>query len=329
MNKRKHVGFQFSSQELTLNIDEFSKRYITPAVTALANQIDVDGLLLYKKVWNCVGAAGTLPATLAQLLSAGQKLDENGAPVDGMRSLVLNPASQASMVGALTTLYNPSEEISKQYKKGRMANAAGFEISMDQNVASHTVGALGGTPLVDGATQSGASILTKGWTSAASNRLKQGDVITFASVYAVNPQSKVSTGSLMQFVVTADFSSDGSGNGTIAISPAITLTGPYQNVDSLPADAAAIKTFDQVSSSGGKVTPQNLAFHKDAFALVMADLEVPGGVDMASRATDPDAGLTIRLVRDYDVNNDVFPCRLDVLYGWEAIYPELACRFIG
>jgi hypothetical protein len=34
----------------------------------------------------------------------------------------------------------------------------------------------------------------------------------------------------------------------------------------------------------------------------------------------------MRIVRQYDINNDNIPCRLDVLYGYKTIRPELACR---
>lgn len=330
LDQRKHVGMQFSMQDMTLSIDEFRGRYIKPAITALANQIDFAVGGMYKSVWNSVGVAGTVPATLAVALAAGQKLDENGCPADGDRSLVLNPAGQAGLVGGLSTLFQSASELDKQYKKGRMGEAAGFTWYMGQNINTHTVGPLGGTPLVNGnATDVTSSLSTKGWTSAAASRLKKGDVLTLAGVNAVNPQSKADTGSLMQFVVTSDFSSDGSGNGSVGISPTITLAGPYQNVTALPIDGAAIKIFDQVSTSASKVTPANLAFHKDAFVMGMVDLELPGGVDMAARAVDPDAGLSIRIVRDYDINTDNMPCRLDVLYGLLAVYPELACRLQG
>lgn len=330
LDQRKHVGMQFSMQDMTLSIDEFRSRYIKPAITALANNVDFAVGGLYKSVWNTVGVAGTAPSTLAVALSAGQKLDENGCPVDGDRSLVLNPAGQSGLVAGLSTLFQSAGELDKQYRKGRMGQAAGFDWYMGQNINVHTVGPLGGTPLVNGnASDATSSLSTKGWTSAAASRLKKGDVLTLAGVNAVNPQSKSDTGSLMQFVVTADFSSDSSGNGSVGISPTITLAGPYQNVTALPIDGAAIKIFDQVSTSASKVSPANLAFHKDAFVLGMVDLELPGGVDMAARASDPDAGLSIRIVRDYDINTDNMPCRLDILYGLVAVYPELACRLQG
>jgi hypothetical protein len=331
VDQQKHVAFQFSSRELTLSIDEFSDRYIKPAVAALANKIDFDGLGLYKQVWNTVGTPETTPSTLATYLAAGRKLDENACPVDDQRSVVINPAAQAGVVDALKGLFQSSEQIKKQYEKGMMGLAAGFKWKMDQNVNMHTVGPLGGTPLVKTtiATQGVSQVVAKDFTSAAANRLKAGDVFTIGGVFSVNPQNRQSTGVLQQFVVTEDIDSDGSGDATIKFAPAIYSTGVLQNVDSLPQEDAAILVFAHASSHANKLSPVNLAYHKDAFVLGMADLELPGGVDMASRAVDPDAGLSIRIVRAYDINNDTFPCRLDVLYGWKAIYPELACRIQG
>ena len=336
LDTRKHVGFQFSMQELTLNIDEFSDRYIKPAVTALANKIDYDGLdMVRNSVWNSVGVPGTQPTSealaLAQVLAAGQKLDENGCPMDGKRSLVVSPASQVAYVKHLSGLFNSQSALAKQYEKGRMATALGFDWKMDQNVVSHTVGDHEGTPAVDTTvTANGtATIHLDGTLGTVTGWAKKGDVITIADVYAVNPQTKESTGSLMQFVVTADTNSSANEIAALPISPAIYLTGPYKNVNRAPTDGDVVKIFGHATSYANLVTPVNVAYHKDAFVLGMADLDLPGGVDMAARASDPDSGLSIRLVRQYDINNDVMPCRLDVLYGWKAIYPELACRIQG
>lgn len=324
LNQQKHVGFQFSSKDMTLSIDEFGARYIKPAIVALANKIDYDGLQQFKNVANLVGAAGTVPNTALVYLQAGQKLDEMGCPVDGDRSVVINPAAQAVTVDALKGLFQSSERIKEQYEKGRMGEGLGFTFKMDQNVGSQTVGPLGGTPLVDGTgdSLSGNSISTKGWTSAAAARLNIGDVFTIGAVNAVNPQTRVSTGSLQQFVVTAAFSSSSSGKGDVSIYPAIIASGQYQTVDALPLDGAAITVVGSANTSYA----QNLAYHKDAFCLGMADLDLPGGVEMADRARDPDAGLSLRIVRAYDINSDNHPCRIDVLYGWQTLYAELACR---
>jgi hypothetical protein len=274
-------------------------------------------------VYNSVGTPGTALSSGDLILDAGALLDDNATPRgDSLRSAVFSPKSSAGVIKGLKSIFNDGRSISDQYKTGNLGNLYGFKTSMDQNIINRTVGPLGGTPLVNGATQTGSSLVTDGWTAAAAARLKKGDVFTIAGVYGVNPQSRVSTNSLQQFVVTADVSSDGSGNATVPISPAITPTGQFQNVTASPADNAAIT----VVGAAGTVTTQNLAYHRDSITLATADLPLPGGVDMASRKADSQTGLSVRAVRQYNITTDQFPLRLDVLYGWAMLYPEWACR---
>jgi hypothetical protein len=319
------VDLSFTSKELTLSIDEFSDRIIKPAMAAIANKIDRDGLAMYAQIANAVGTPGTVPTTLKTYLQAGAKLDYEAVPRDGNRSLVLDPNAQVEIVDALKGLFQSTNEIKSQYERGNMGLAGGFKWSMDQNVVNHTVGPLGGTPTVNGAGQTGAALVTNGWTAAAALRLRAGDVFTIAGVFAVNPQSRQSTGQLRQFVVTANVSSDGAGNATIPIFPAIVASGAFQTVVSSPAAAASIT----VLGAAGVITPAHLAYHKNAFTLGCADLLLPKGVDMAARVSDKQLGMSARMVRQYNISNDTFPCRFDVLYGWKAIYPELACRIQG
>lgn len=323
IDKQKHVGFEFTSKDLTLTIDRFAERYLDSAAVALANQMDVDGLTTaYQGTANAVGTPGTVPSTFLTYLEAGQKMDENSCPVDDKRSIVINPGMQVKIVDALKGLFQSSSEIDKQYKKGKMGMAAGFNWYMDQNVRTHTVGPLGGTPLVNGGSQTGSSLVTDGWTAAAASRLKAGDVFTIAGVYAVNPVSGDTLSSLQQFVVTADVSSDGSGNATIPIYPAITATGASKTVSAVPADNAALTILGAAST----LTPQGLAFHKEAFCFAMAALEEPKGVHMAKTVVDPETGIAIRMVSAYDITNDKFVTRADIAYGWCARKPEWACR---
>ena len=323
LDTQAHVDFSFSSKELTLNIDEFSKRYVKPAVAELANYVDFTGTALYKQVYNATGTPGTTPNAFSFLTDAGTKLSNFGTPVDSDRNMVLNPAASGSLADALKGLFQSQERIKEQYEKGLMGMAAGFNIKMDQNVQQFTNATFAGTPLVNGASQTGSTLVSDGWSSGATT-LKEGTIFTIANVYAVNPKNRQSTGQLQLFVVTADIS-DTSGAISIPISPSITLTGAYQTVNALPADNAAITVLGSTATA----YPQNLAYHKDAFVLGCADLDLPGGTDMAARATDPDSGLSLRIVRAYDISNDTFPCRVDILYGWKCVYPELACRIYG
>lgn len=326
LDKQKHVAFKFSSSELTLSVDEFRKRYIDNAVIALANQVDLDGLTMaYQNTFNSVGTPGTTPSALLTYLQAQQKLNEFACPKGNKRSFHINPAASTSIVDALKGLFQSSEQIAKQYEEGYMGIAAGGKWMMSQNIIAHTVGQQGGTPLVNGGSQTGASLVTDGWTASAANRLKQGDVFTIAGVQAVNPVTKQSTGALQQFVVTADAASDGSGNCTISIFPSIVTSGSLQTVSGSPADNAAIT----VVGAGSAVSPQNILCHEDAFVMGSADLELPNGVDFAAVASDPESGLSLRIVRAYDISADSFPCRLDILYGHKAVRPEWACRIQG
>lgn len=320
------VDIEFTSQDLALSVDDFSDRFVKPAVATIGNKIDNDGLALYKSVFHRVGTPATVPSALSTYLNAFVKLDNSAAPRDGQRTIIMTPQMQADIVDALKGLFQQATAIAEQYRTGMMGRAIGADWFMDQNVNAHTVGALGGTPLVVGAGQSGASINTDGWTASVTGVLKRGDVITFASVDQVNPQSRQSVGALQDFVVTADVNSDGTGLATIPIDPPITTSGALQTVTASPADNAVILIFGSATASASKVSPTGMGFHADAFTLVTADLPVPRGTDMAARVSDKQLGISLRMIRDYDINTDKFPCRLDVLYGWKTLRPELAVR---
>lgn len=327
---QKGVDFEFNSDDLTLKIDDFADRYLKPAASVLATNLDYTVLAGVKNATaNLVGTRGTSPASLLTYLQAGAALSNAAAPM-GNRYAVLTPNHQATTVDGLKGLFQSSSEIRDQYEQGIMGYTAGFEFSMSQSLASHTVGPLGGTPLVNTGSQSittgwaaTASLITDGWTAAAASRVKAGDVFTIANVYSVNAETKVSTGSLQQFVVTADGSSDGSGNLTLTISPAIITGGAYQNVNSVPADNAPL-TFNGTASTA---YAESLAFYKEGITIVSADLEQPSGVDMASVQTMD--GISARFVRAYDVTNDKFVSRMDILFGYAVPRPEWVCRITG
>ena len=317
------VDFQFTSADMTLTIDKFSDRYIVPAMATIANGVDRRGLQLANSVWNAVGTPGTIPSSTTPYLNAMAVLDANSAPKDGNRAMIIGPFEQASLLDSVKGLFNPATEISDQYKTGNLGRAFGFKWSMDQNVVAHTIGAYGGTPAVNGAGQTGNTLVVNGFSAAST--LTLGDVFTIAGVFGVNVQSRQTTNKLQQFVVTAPFTADGTGAGSIGISPSITAVGAYQNATNSPANGALIT----VLGAANTVTDMNLAFHKDAFTLAALPMEVPKGVDMGMQETDPDTGLSIRFVRSYDVINDLWISRFDMLYGWAATYPELAVRVQG
>ena len=330
-----HVDTQFTTQDLALSLDMFSDRVLKPAVAAIANKIDRDGLLLAKNATaNIVGTAGTPPTGLITYLTAGAYLDSEGAPRDGRRSCTVEPFTSATIVDSLKGLFVPQEAIGEQYRKGLMGrDSGGMNWKMDQNVVSHTFGSYSSAVLSCNVTTA-TGFLTSGWaqssnitiaaSSAASASLNQGDVITIAGVYAVNPQNRQTYGSnkLRNFVVNSAVTISSSGSATVNVSPAVITAGQFQNVSVTSTGSQTVTPFNNT----GVVSPQNIIMHRNAFTLAVADLELPDGVHFAGRASDKEIGLSMRVVRQYTINNDSIPTRLDVLYGWAPLYPELACR---
>jgi len=326
-----HVDTQFTTRELLLNIDEFSRRIIKPAVATIANKIDYDGLLLAKNsTANIVGTAGTPPTALLTYLTGAAILDSEGAPRDGERTVVVSPFTGASIVDSLKGLFMPSQKVSAQYEKGLMGtDSAGMDWRMDQNVANQTFGSYAGTMTVD--TTSASFGISSGWaqtstiqiTASAALTLNQGDTIQIAGVLPVNPQNRnVYSNTPRNFVVTANVNV-GTSPTSVTVSPAIITAGQFQNVSIVSTSAtAAVTPFNKT----GVTSPQNILLHKNAFTVAMADVELVDGVVFCGRASDPETGLSIRVLRQYTINNDSIPMRCDVIYGWAPLYPELACR---
>ena len=320
------VDVVFSSQELLLDINEFSQKFLKARVAVIANRLDFDGLGLYRDIYNAIGTPGTVPSTRLAYLQNGQRLNEEAAPDDDDRSMIVSPAMEANIVNTDAALFNPARNLSEQYLTGKKGRALGFRFTMDQNVRTHVSGTFttGSTPLTNGAGQTGASLITDGW-AISTLIFRRGDVFTLAAINAVNPQSRQNTGALRQFVVTEDVTSSGAGAATIPISPAITPTGPFQTVTAAPGDGVALTPLGAELTS----SPQGIGFHPEAFALGMVDMPLYRGTHAAARASDRQLGLSIRTIEDYDINLDRAPCRLDILYGWLTLYPQLACRMVS
>lgn len=338
VDKRKHVGWAFVTQDLTLSIEEYSKRYIQPAVIALANNIDAALCGLYDDVPNWVGTPGNTINSFADLALAPQRLDEFAVPTD-QRKCALSPADYWGMTGNLTGLQieRPAESA---YRRGMLGNVAGLMVSQDQNVKTHTTGTFApGTGDVLSASLNvtyanankdtwSQTLATDQWTSNDAI-LTAGDIVTLASVNAVNPipgeSTKQNAGFLRQFAVLSAVTASGTGTATLTISPPIITSGPYQTCTAAPAENATITPLG-TASTGYK---QNLVFHKNAFALVTIPLEMPDGVSFKARETDPDTGLSIRVLKAYDIINDEDVIRLDILYGIKTLTPDLATRVSG
>ena len=321
---QKHIGVNFTTAELTMQLDDFAERVLKPRISQLAASIDADVANAYKNIFASVGTPGTTPSTSLVLLQAQQKLNE-AAAVMSPRYATVNPAANAALVEGMKGFFNPTDTISAQFKNGMMGTGVlGYnEINMSQSIKVHTTGSrTNGTTSAAVTTQGATTIALTGLGASAT--ITQGDVFTVAGCFAVNPQTRESTGSLQQFVVTAAVTASGGGAATVSVSPAIyTSASALATVDSFPANSAVV-TFLGTASTG---FPQNLVYHKDAITFATADLLMPQGVDMASRQVHN--GISMRIVRQYDINNDRLPCRIDVLYGFSTIRPQMACRIFG
>jgi len=324
INKQKGVDMYFGSAELTLKLDDFSSRIIEPAMSVLAANIESDAFSMYKDVAQQTNTAGTPMTTLLQVLEAGARLDNSLAPRDNNRKLLVNPTAQAKLVDAVKGLFQDSSKISEQYRDGIIGRAAGFDWytnTMMPTYASTNAALAAAATSVTAITEGSSTFTCAGVTGQT---LAAGAVITFSNVFEVHPETRETTGRLMQFVVTNSIVAATSLFTGVTVSPAwkASATDPQRNVNIIPI----VGTSTVTSYSGGLAvsSQQNLAFHKDAFCFATADLIMPKGVDFASRQVMD--GISMRVVRAYDIVNDQMPCRIDVLYGYKTIRPQLATR---
>ena len=322
VSSQKHIGINFTSAELTMQLDDFAERVLKPRISQLASTVDADVANAYKLIGNSVGTPGVAPATALVLLQAQQKLNENAATMSP-RYATVNPAANAALVNGLSGFFNPTDVISRQFKNGMMGEQVlGYEeVNMSQSIKVHTCGTRAATGNTTGAavTSEGATTLTL--TVGSGETIAVGDVFTIADCYAANPQTRESTGSLFQFVALS--SSTSSTTATVTVAPMYSASNALCTMVSLPATSKAVVFVGAASTS----YPQNMVYHRDAIAFATADLLLPQGVDMASRAVHN--GISLRVVRQYDINNDRMPCRVDVLYGYNTIRPQMGCRIWG
>lgn len=317
---QKGVDLNFTSVDLTMSLDDFSKRILDPAMSVLAANIEADALSMMLDVYQNVNNIGSA-ITFGKLMSSRKVLNDALAPMDNNRSILLNTQDNVDLVDGLKGLFQDSAAIKEQYREGSMGRTGGFDFYENTLIANQATGTSAATTgyTVNGAvTANGSTAVT---LAAGANTFKKGDVITFVGCNRVHPETKADTGVLKPFVVTADYAG---GAGSLSFAPAIYTSGGRQNVV-----AAGIANGVAVAKIGGAsaIYKPSLAFHKDAFAFATADLVMPQGVDFASRQVLD--GISMRIVRQYDINNDKFPCRLDVLYGYKTIRPELACRILS
>ncbi len=334
VNKHKQVGVEFLNDDLVLSMDDFSGRVLNPAMVPLANQVDVDVLANFGLAWNATGTPGTIAATDTPFLDAKTLLIANAAPGKFLPQIV-TPTVSARLSSGLAGRFNPQKDISGLYIEGSMGPGLGWDFYESQNMPTHVTGAwAASTPAtgiqVDGADQTGASILLKGAATTITGLGKKNDVVQFGGVYMVNPITKLNTGLLQNFVLTADVDSDGGGAATLPISPEIILTGKTQTVTNSPADSAQLYVWGTatVANVASKTSPQCLGWAKEAVTLACVDLYNPGAGEgvKAVRAFDDDLGLSILYMRGYDIRQYSEISRLDILYGTTFPRPEHVVR---
>jgi hypothetical protein len=317
VSTQKHVGMNFSSSELALNIDDFSERIIEPAMSVLAAKVESDAMSMFLDVNNAIDNIGSA-ITLRKIWEARKRLNDNLTPQDSNRHVLLNTQDAVDFMDSTKGLFNPGDPIAKQYSEGKIGRMGGFDFAENTLIPNHTTGTFlsATTQTVSGANQTGSSITV----SNVAKTYEAGDIVTFAGCNRCHPETKEDTGELMQFVVTED---EASGGTTLAISPAIVTSGGRQNVYASPTNAGAVTKVGGASA----IYKPSVAFHRDAFAFATADLVMPKGVDFAAREVMD--GISLRIVRQYDINNDQLPCRVDILYGKKTLRQQLACRILS
>lgn len=346
INTQQGVDLRFPTKDLTLTIDKFAERYLMHPMIALANQVDLNILALSKNVWNYVTPAQVAPdatkvlASYGDLTTAFRRLDDLSVPTP--RTALISPGDFYGITGNITGVFN-EKIVGDALTRSRLPMLGNVDVFATQNLrngsapllanaASLTVSNTSQTlsAVYDGSANSvkdtnAFSLLLTGFDASAT--LYQGNVFTIAGVYAINPVTKQALPYLQQFVINADVVTNAtpSADTTVTFSPAPVIAGPYQNVSAAPAAGAVVKVFG--ATAGYTNVAQNMVFHENAFALCMVPMELPEGA--VKKARESYKGLSMRIICDYDIINDINMWRIDILYGVKAIYPDLACRLNG
>lgn len=331
LNERRKTVIGIKTQDLTLSVERLRERYIKPKMYELAQYVETKLAEQYKYIANFIGTPGTSPANFLDVANAKAELNLLGVPMDQNRNAFYGPSETVNLSNGLKAVF-PQNIAKTAIEAAKIGRYGGFELYENQSLAVHTVGVRTGTPLVNGASQNVTyanskdtwtqTLNTDGWTNSQIGILKAGDVLTIADVYAVNRRTRVSTGNLAKFVLTADADSGpATGPAALTISPPIITSGPYQTVTAAPANNAVITVL---TGTGGSQHRQNLAFHKNAFTLAMVPLELPGDNTMATRESYE--GVSIRMIKKYDVTLDKVIWRCDILFGIKAQNPDWCVR---
>lgn len=316
VDTQKHVPLQFTAIEKTLHIDDFKERFLRPAINTLGAVVHADLLAKAMRLTpNVIGSAGTLPTTMKTWGLARARMGGCLAP-EGDRSAIISHDINTEMVDASKALFHSSKEISRQYLKGNLGEAQGFDFYESSAVPSITNGNKVAGVTVSGAGQTGSTLTVGG--VAAADTFKKGQVFTITGVYAVHPLTGTALPWLRQFVVTADVTSAGA-TVAIPVFPAIKAAAPGATVNALPSNGVAL-TFVGAANTAYR---QNLTYHRDAFTAAFVPLPVLASCE---GYTFRGKGISVRVMTFGDGINDLEKTRIDVLYGFAGVRPLHAAR---
>lgn len=325
------VHFEWDSVEKALAVTrpdaQLREQVINPCMDTISQAIDSKfAQFAYQHANNTVGILGTDPSSTTTVMQARQRMMELAGWVSGQdRGFIIPPSVNTSLVPAISSLFNPSSDISKQYREGSIGRLNGFDWYESMSLKTHTAGTWAGAVSIATTATSGATTLSL--TCTTGDTFKKGDVIGITGRYPVNPQTREQTGAsvaanMKTVVVTAD-ATGASSAATVSISPA--LYGPdsvYQNITVLPTASDVCVLFPGTTSPNGKSGKQGLALNRDAFALVGVDLEIPTACEMSSRKRDPETGISVAFVRMFDPIQRKMVNRFDVLLGFGSLYSD-------
>lgn len=309
---QKHVGLNFTSQDLTLSLQDFSERILQPAMAVLVANVESDAMSMFNDVYQIWDNDGVAFA-LKDVLRGKKFLSDSLTPPD-RRVAMLSTLHTVNFIDSTKALFQDSKQIASQFREGKLGTIAGFDFYENTNVVDHTTGTAAKTTgyTVNGASQTGASVTVQTGTTT----FLVGDRVTFAGCNRVHPETKANTGQLQQFVITAN---SGANATSLSISPSIVTTGATQNVSASPTNGGAVV---KLAAGASETTNNTCVYHPDAFTFATADLEMPGPSKFAAREVMD--GISLRIWQDSDIINDKFPCRIDILYGYKTIRPEMA-----
>lgn len=275
---------------------------IKQAMRAITNSIEsAIGTAAYVASSRAFGSAGTTPfgSNFNEIAELRQILVDNGCPVDGNLSLVVNSLAGTNL-RQLAQLQKANEAGgSDMLRQGTLLDLQGFMLRESAGVASHTKGAGTGYDFVLAGEAIGQTTLSVEGGTVNSTGIKAGDVITHAG------------DTINKYVV---------GTGTTSTSGDIVINNPGLRIAGV--DANEITVGDSYTA--------NLAFHRSAIELGIRPIAVPAGGDAAvdmMTVQDPWSGLvyTIALYKGYKKAMFEVSC----LYGVKAWKSENIATLLG